>query len=195
MTLVAGLAVMNQPVQAILVSSIVDNGNAVTDQGSGAGILAFDIDWVNLQPVHLTLTLEAGDLDQGVLLSHVGIHPNNPGNTQGPPSGPAWSDYHLLINGDPIFLGLGDVFADTTLSTPSNIQQTDKEINVFFDQPESSGVVIFDQPLDFGQMSAGDTFTLTIVPTVADEPVVPEPATASLLGLAGLLIGRRRRTA
>lgn len=183
------------PAHGVLLSSVNDNGNLFTEQSIGPGEIIFDIDWANILPVQLTLQVEAGDLQGDVLLQHVGIHPNDPGNLLSPPPGQAWSDYHLLLSGEAGFQGIGDVTAASTLSTPSNNQQTGSEINIFFDQPENAGVVILDQFLDLSDLSPGDTFTLTIMPTVSDAPLIPEPATASLLALTGgALLLRRRRT-
>lgn len=200
MLLVAAIAASASPAQAVLHVVVQDNGNLVQDVDFDPDFgFFFDIHWTNTLPVTLELTLEDVDVIDNLgllLINHNGIHPDNPGNLAQPGSGPAWSDYHMLIVGDAAFLDAGLVFADTALGPPDSIDQQLAELNVFFNPLEVSGVAFIATAIDLSLLSTGEAFQLIIMPTLPlNGAAVPEPATAIALFGAIATMTRRRRPA
>jgi len=177
------------PAQALVVSSVQDNGQLVNTGFTSASLVGVDLGLLSNAPVSVQFTLEASDVAAGSLPFNAVIDQLVAGATLGP--------LRLALDGGAVFATVGDVSAlggAPAAATPLDAASTRLLLSVA--APGSTQLLLGDPLLmggladwriGFGSLGEGAPFSLSL-------HAVPEPASAALavLALFGLLALRRR---
>ncbi len=172
--------------RAAFITVLEDNGNVFTDKTDDPSELDFDIEWFNIQPVSLQITLIPDGSPEAIFSSE---HTN---------SGPdLWTDFHVNLEG----AAWSEI--NGVLPSPLNVTSTSTEASLFFDPTTfvTIGTAGSPDPTDWVIDVTGVqnfTFQMHLQPSISTviEPTVPEPSTFVLLGIGGIAVigyGLRRK--